>query len=140
MIIRLRRGTTAEAVAHVGLDGSVFIDSELKLLYLHDGVTVGGTLVGGVSEARVQQLIETYLDTFTVAVADVTGLTAALADTVKVAELGTTVATLDEGKIPVVQIPVIETVSPEQIQAIATEFGFTKDGEGKWVLDSNPTP
>jgi hypothetical protein len=109
MIIQLKRGTTAQAAAWVGAEGSLFVDLTAKLVYVHDGVTAGGSLVGGLSTAAVNQLIDDKLATFEVAVADVTGLTEALADTLKTADIGTKVATLTAGKIPVGEIPAIPT-------------------------------
>ena len=45
--LQLRRGTAAEAAAFIGAVGELFIDTQNKLVYLHDGVTAGGVLVGG---------------------------------------------------------------------------------------------
>jgi hypothetical protein len=45
--LQLRRGTAAEAAAFTGAVGELFIDTQNKLVYLHDGVTAGGVLVGG---------------------------------------------------------------------------------------------
>ena len=47
--LQLRRGTAAEAAAFTGAVGELFIDTQNKLVYLHDGVTAGGVLVGGSS-------------------------------------------------------------------------------------------
>ena len=41
-----RRGTASEAAAFTGAPGEFFIDTENKLVYLHDGTTVGGKLIG----------------------------------------------------------------------------------------------
>lgn len=109
MIIQLKRGTTAQAAAWVGAEGSLFVDLTTKLVYVHDGATAGGSLVGGLSTTAVNQLIDDKLAAFEVAVADVDGLTEALADTLKTADIGTKVATLTAGKIPVGQIPAIPT-------------------------------
>lgn len=40
--LQLRRGNAAEAAAFTGAQGELFIDVENKLVYLHDGTTVGG--------------------------------------------------------------------------------------------------
>lgn len=45
--LQLRRGTATEAAAFTGAVGELFIDTQNKLVYLHDGVTAGGVLVGG---------------------------------------------------------------------------------------------
>lgn len=153
MIIQIKRGTTAQAADWTGLEGTLFIDLSLKQLHLHDGVTKGGSLVGGVSEARVQELIDAKVDALAVAdidglalalegkaslvdgkvpadqlpetaVADVTGLETALAAK----------ASLVEGKVPAEELPEVE-LTTTQIQQLATEFGFTKGEDGKWVLD-----
>lgn len=196
MIIQLKRGTTAQAAAWVGAEGSLFVDLTAKLVYVHDGVTAGGSLVGGLSTTAVNQLIDDKLATFEVAVADVDGLTEALADTLKTADIGTKVATLTAGKIPVGELPAIPTsgvtgldtalaakvddtevgvsiatlvggkvpagqlpdpvvvpvkatgaelstgtddakfATAAALNALLTEIGFTKDGNGDWKLDA----
>lgn len=196
MIIQLKRGTTAQAAAWVGAEGSLFIDLTTKLVYVHDGATAGGSLVGGLSTAAVNQLIDDKLAAFEVAVADVDGLAEALADTLKIADIGTKVAGLTAGKIAVDEIPEIPTsgvtgldtalaakvddtevgssiatlvagkVPADQLpdpvavpvkatgaelstgtddakfataaalNALLTEIGFTKDGNGDWKLDA----
>lgn len=196
MIIQLKRGTTAQAAAWVGAEGSLFVDLTAKLVYLHDGTTAGGSLLGGLSTAAVNQLIDDKLAAFEVAVADVDGLTEALADTLKTADIGTKVAGLTGGKIDVDEIPAIPTsgvtgldtalaakvddtevgvsiatlvagkVPTDQLpdpvavpvkatgaelsagtddakfatalalNALLTEIGFTKDGNGDWKLDA----
>lgn len=78
MIVKLKRGTTALVAAYVGAAGSLVIDTQTKQLYIQDGVTPGGSLVSGLSEAAVNALIDTKLSTL--AVADIQGLTAALGD------------------------------------------------------------
>lgn len=46
----LRRGTAAEAAAYTGGEGELFVDLDNNQVYVHDGVTAGGTaLVGGAS-------------------------------------------------------------------------------------------
>lgn len=45
--LQLNRGTAAQAAAYVGAEGELFVDVENKMVYLHDGVTVGGNLTGG---------------------------------------------------------------------------------------------
>lgn len=46
--ILLRRGPTTDRVAFVPLDGEIIYDSDLKSIYIGDGVTYGGNSVGTV--------------------------------------------------------------------------------------------
>jgi hypothetical protein len=155
MIIQIKRGVTAVAATWVGVEGSLFIDLTTKLVYVHDGVTVGGTLVSGLSQAAINQLIDTKLDAQTLAIADITGLETALADTLKTADIGNTVASLVGGKVPVGQLPdpVVVPVKATGAELITgtddtkfataaslllllADIGFTKDGNGEWHLES----
>jgi hypothetical protein len=43
--VRLRRGTTSEHTTFIGAVGEVTVDTDLKTLRVHDGVTAGGTLI-----------------------------------------------------------------------------------------------
>ena len=45
--LQLRRGTTAKNARFKGAAGEVVVDTDLNVLRLHDGTTVGGHLVGG---------------------------------------------------------------------------------------------
>lgn len=45
--LRLKRGTTAENDSYIGQDGEISIDTELSQIRLHDGVTLGGTVISG---------------------------------------------------------------------------------------------
>ena len=85
MIVKLKRGTTALVAAYVGAAGSLVIDTQAKQLYLQDGVTPGGTLVSGLSQAAVNGLIDTKLALLDVS--SISGLTAALADKADQADL-----------------------------------------------------
>uniref|UniRef100_A0AB39CD32 N-acetylmuramoyl-L-alanine amidase n=1 Tax=Pseudomonas phage RVTF4 TaxID=3236931 RepID=A0AB39CD32_9VIRU len=134
-ILRIKRGTTAQAADHTGMEGSLYIDLDLKQLYGHDGTTKGGFLLGGVSEARVQQLIDTALDA--IDVAKVQGLQDALDATVKTDDVGTTVASLVDGKVPASQLPEV-ALTEAQIESVALALGFEKNDEGKWVLPEAP--
>ena len=46
--LQLRRGNTSQTSVFTGKSGELWVDTDLKLLYLHDGITVGGKLVGNV--------------------------------------------------------------------------------------------
>lgn len=48
--IQLRRGTTAETNAFTGAVGEVTVDTNKKTIVVHDGTTVGGTVLAKVSE------------------------------------------------------------------------------------------
>lgn len=151
MIHQVRRGTTAEAAAWTGLEGSLFVDLTAKLVYVHDGITVGGTLVSGLSEAAINLLIDAKLDALDIAAID--GLVAALADTLKTADIGDKVASLVAGKVPVDQLPTPPVVpvkatgaeliagtddakfaTAASLLALLNDIGFTKDGNGDWHL------
>lgn len=153
MIIQLKRGTTAQAAAYVGAEGSLFVDLDLKLVYVHDGATAGGALVGGLNTAAVNQLINDKFDTL--AIADVAGLQEALDATVKSTDVGVSVASLVGGKVPASQLPdpvevPVKATGAELIAgtddakfataaallALLTDIGFTKDGNGDWKLDA----
>lgn len=45
--LQLRRGTTAKNARFKGAAGEVTVDTDLHVLRVHDGATVGGHLVGG---------------------------------------------------------------------------------------------
>lgn len=153
MITQLKRGTTAQAAAWKGLEGTLFIDLDTKLVYVHDDVLVGGTLVSGLSEAAINLLIDAKLDTL--AIADIAGLETALADTLKTADIGDKVASLVGGKVPAGQLPdpvvvPVKTTGAEVIEGLddakfvtaasllvlLTDMGFSKDVNGEWKLDS----
>jgi hypothetical protein len=153
MIHQVKRGTTAEAAAWKGLEGSLFVDLTTKLVYVHDGVTVGGTLVSGLSEAAINLLIDAKMDTLDIAA--IAGLVEALADTLKTADIGDKVASLVGGKVPAGQLPdpvvvPVKTTGAEVIAglddakfvtaasllALLTDMGFSKDVNGEWKLDS----
>ncbi|WDS62243.1 virion structural protein [Pseudomonas phage D6] len=116
MVIQFKRGTTAQAAAWVGAEGSLFVDLTTKLVYVHDGVTAGGSLVGGLSTAAVNQLIDDKLDAQTLTTADIDGLDAALAATVKTTDVGTSVASLVAGKVPVAQVPDLDISKVTDLQ------------------------
>jgi hypothetical protein len=78
MIVKLKRGTTALVAAYVGAAGTLVIDTQAQQLYLQDGVTPGGKLVSGLTQAAINGLIDTKLSLLDVA--SISGLTAALAD------------------------------------------------------------
>ncbi|QBJ02726.1 virion structural protein [Pseudomonas phage Psa21] len=155
MIVQVKRGTTAEAAAWVGLEGTFFVDLTAKLVYVHDGATAGGTLVGGLNTAAVQALIDASLEDLEVEITKVTGLTEALADLVKSDAVGVTVASLVDGKVPAGQLPdpvvvpvkatgaeLIEGtddakfVTAASLLALLTDMGFSKDVNGDWKLDA----
>ena len=48
--IQLRRGTTAQTNAFTGAVGEVTVDTDKKTVVVHDGTTVGGTVLAKVSE------------------------------------------------------------------------------------------
>jgi len=43
IVLKFRRGTTAQHVVFTGADSEVTVDSTKKTLVVHDGVTPGGT-------------------------------------------------------------------------------------------------
>lgn len=47
--LKLPRGTTAQAAAHTGADGTLFIDTTTHRVYVHDGKTKGGFQIGMLS-------------------------------------------------------------------------------------------
>jgi len=55
--IQIKRGSSLQAQAFMGVEGELFIDSELNRLYVHDGITQGGLRVG-LSEAEILELIK----------------------------------------------------------------------------------
>lgn len=155
MQFQVKRGSTAQAAAWIGAEGSFFIDLTLKLLYIHDGVTAGGELVGGLNEAATNALIAQALQGQTLTIADIVGLDDALADTVKTDQVGTSVASLVAGKVPVEQLPepvevpvaasgaelvegtdATKFATAQALLALLTDIGFSKDGDGNWVLDA----
>jgi hypothetical protein len=126
MIVQVRRGATAEALAWKGLEGTFFVDLTTKLVYVHDGVTVGGTLIGGLSQTAINQLIDTKLAAFEVAVADVNGLTEALATIPAKATGEEVIEGTDDAKY----------VTAASLLALLNDIGFTKEPGGEWKLDA----
>lgn len=126
VILRLKRGTSIESATYVGMEGTLFVDLTNKRVFLHDGVKAGGYPVG-LSESEVQEIVSASLNSFEIDQSKVTGLTEALAAVVKTSDVGQTVASLVEGKVPVEQLPV---------EALATALGFTKVGE-QWILSKD---
>lgn len=148
MIVKLKRGTTALVAAYVGAAGSLVIDTQTKKLYLQDGVTPGGTLVG-LSEATVNGLIDSKLATLDVS--SISGLVAALADKADQADLSvalddiaaleTAVAgkvastdLFDAGKIKAALLPSYV----DDVLEFAAEGDFPVTGEaGKIYVETN---
>ena len=62
--LQLRGGTTAEHGSFTGAIRELTVDTTLKALRLHDGVTAGGTVIAGLSD--VQALITTLSNATTV--------------------------------------------------------------------------
>lgn len=124
MIIQIKRGTSAEAAVHLGLEGTLFVDLDAKLLYLHDGVKAGGFAVAGLTAAQVNQLTDASLASFEIESSKVIGLTDALNGMVKTADIGASIASLVDGNVPMDQMPIDE---------LAALLGFTQVG-GVWVL------
>ena len=52
--LQLRRGTTAEADAWVGLVGELFVDVDNKNIRLSDGTTAGGTALSTANDITTQ--------------------------------------------------------------------------------------
>lgn len=49
---RILRGNTAQAGAYVGAAGLLLWDTQAKRLYVHDGVTPGGSIASGLTRCR----------------------------------------------------------------------------------------
>lgn len=47
--VQILRGTAAQVAAYTGKEGELTLDYENWLLYVHDGTTPGGHLIGGTS-------------------------------------------------------------------------------------------
>lgn len=56
--VKLKRGSTAKITKYVGAEGTLSYDVQTKNVYAHDGVTVGGKLVTGLSGLEVKALID----------------------------------------------------------------------------------
>ncbi len=69
---RILRGNTAQAGAYVGAAGQLLWDTQAKRLYVHDGVTPGGSIASGLTQAAVQALIDASVGGLTPE--DITGL------------------------------------------------------------------
>lgn len=55
-LLELRRGPTADRMQKVLLSGEPGWDTDLKQLYVGDGITSGGVLVGGLDDPRIAEL------------------------------------------------------------------------------------
>ena len=56
-IVKRRRGTTAEHVAFTGNEGEITVDLTLNTLRVHDGSTVGGTLLAKADMSNVSNAV-----------------------------------------------------------------------------------
>ena len=56
-IVQRRRGTTAEHVAFTGNEGEITVDLTEKTLRVHDGSTVGGTLLAKKDMSNVSNTV-----------------------------------------------------------------------------------
>ncbi|BEG72414.1 hypothetical protein RVBP21_0420 [Pseudomonas phage BRkr] len=139
LLLQHRRGSALEAAAWTGKEGTFFVDLENKKLYVHDGVTVGGAQIGGLTAAEVQVIIDAGI-----AIDKVTGLVDALA---KKADLD------EDGKLKIEQLPELDIptkvdeaaviageddtgfATAKGIHALLDAIGFTKDENGSWKLD-----
>lgn len=101
--IQFVRGTTAANQAYTGPAGTFSIDTQLKQIRIHDGVTAGGSVVPGIADLQaLQTLIENL------GITDIAGLQAALDAKISTDQLGVAngVATLDAtGRVPAAQLP-----------------------------------
>lgn len=119
--IQFVRGTTAANQAYTGPIGTFSIDTELKQVRLHDGVTAGGSVIPGIADLQsLQTLIENL------AIADIAGLQEALDSKVSASLLGQAngVATLDaNGHVPASQLPsyVDDVVEFADLSSLPTE-------------------
>ncbi len=101
--IQFVRGTTAANQAYTGPAGTFSIDTQLKQVRIHDGVTAGGSVIPGIADLNALQTLIQNL-----AITDIAGLETALAGKVNASLLGQAngVATLDaDGRIPASQLP-----------------------------------
>lgn len=101
--IQFVRGTTAANLAYTGPVGTFSIDTELKQVRIHDGVTAGGSVIPGIADLNALQTLIQNL-----AITDIAGLQDALDAKVSASLLGQAngVATLDnDGRIPAAQLP-----------------------------------
>lgn len=125
MIVKLKRGTTALVGQYTGAAGSLVVDTQTKQIYLQDGVTPGGSLIVGLSEAFISNLIDTKLAE--VDVAAVAGLQAALDAKVASADL------FDAGKIKAALLPSYV----DDVLEFSDEASFPVEGEaGKIYIET----
>ena len=54
-VIQFRRGNTAQNDSFVGANGEITIDTQLHMVRLHDGVTVGGNIISGYAGSQGTQ-------------------------------------------------------------------------------------
>ena len=54
--VLIKRGNTTEASTYVGPLGELVLDTDTNLVYVHDGVTVGGITVSGEAAVEIQAL------------------------------------------------------------------------------------
>jgi len=124
--VLLKRGNTAQSMAYTGPLGEITIDTELRTIRVHDGVTPGGSIVVGTNEAVAASVAATIenlvgaapeaLDTLAELAAalgsaddTITGLIdtlAAKANSADLAEVATTGSYTDLADLPVVPIDV----------------------------------
>ncbi|MDW2995985.1 MAG: hypothetical protein R8M71_03430 [Alphaproteobacteria bacterium] len=63
-VLQIRRGTSAAHENFVGLPGEITMDTDNKTIRLHDGETLGGTVIGGNSGEKSEFDIETVPSEF----------------------------------------------------------------------------
>lgn len=125
MIVKLKRGTTALVGQYTGAAGSLVVDTQTKQLFLQDGVTPGGSLVVGLSEAFINGLIDTKMSTLDIS--GVAGLQAALDAKVASADL------FDAGKIKAALLPSYV----DDVLEFSDEASFPVEGEaGKIYIET----
>lgn len=57
--LQLRRGTTAQTASFTGATGEITVDTDKKVVVVHDGVTAGG-----IPAASQDSLAKSYTNTF----------------------------------------------------------------------------
>ena len=64
--LQFRRGTTAQTASFTGATAEITVDTDKKVVVVHDGVTAGGTpgATGAFAQAAYNQANTSYINTF----------------------------------------------------------------------------
>jgi hypothetical protein len=143
LLVKFRRGTTAQNNNYTGLEGSLSVDLEKNNLRLHDGKTVGGfeiynatqvdaNISNAIKNLDLSNTLENYVLKTQLGVATSTsGEEGSEVTTVGVATLDT------NGKIPTSQLPALAITSVQTVADDEAKNAIVTKGESATVQEGD---